>query len=166
MKFFKDIDKIIFEMESVVERGLHNSGVLPGKLKLNRKAKYLFTKTSELRDNSFESHLMYINAFALAASEENAAGNRIVTAPTSGASGVLPAIIYYAKLKLSKTQITKGILAAFTIGAIIKNNASISGAEVGCQGEIGSASAMGAAFLASANHQSIDVISSAARNSP
>jgi L-serine dehydratase len=157
------LDDIIKAMLDSVERGLNAKGVLPGPIGLNRKARLLVNRSHHLRHVP-SRFVMLINAYALAASEENAEGNIVVTAPTSGASGLLPGILYTAKKHHKTTQplLRDGLLAAATIGFIIKHNASISGAEAGCQAEIGSATAMGAAFLAHANGYSIEVIESSA----
>ena len=159
----KGLDAIIKAMLDAVERGINAKGVLPGPIGLNRKARLLINRSHHLRHVP-SRFIMLINAYALGASEENAQGNIVVTAPTSGASGLLPGILYAAKKhhKTSQPLLRDGLLAAATIGFIIKQNASISGAEAGCQAEIGSATAMGAAFLAHANGYSIEVIESSA----
>ena len=159
----KGLDDIIKAMLDAVERGINARGVLPGPIGLYRKARLLMNRSHHLRHVP-SRFIMQINAYALAASEENAQGNIVVTAPTSGASGLLPGLLYTAKKHHKTTQhlLRDGLLAAATIGFIIKNNASISGAEAGCQAEVGSATAMGAAFLAHANGYSIEVIESSA----
>ena len=159
----KGLDNIIEAMVNAVVRGLDAKGVLPGPIGLNRKARLLANRSHHLRHVP-SRFLMLLNAYALAASEENAQGNIVVTAPTSGASGVLPGIVFAAikHHKTSKHLLRDGLLAAAVVGFIIKHNASISGAEAGCQAEIGSATAMGAAFLAHANGYSIEVIESSA----
>ncbi|GAB3782889.1 L-serine ammonia-lyase [Spirosoma horti] len=147
------IDQILGFMHKAVQRGLKHKGVLPGNIRLSRKAPILFQQAKSmsqpgaaLRSDSF---LIFLNAYCLAASEENAAGGIVVTAPTSGASGVIPGLTYLAKhhFHYNRATMRAGMLAAAVIGFLIKHNASISGAEMGCMGEIGSASAMGAAFL-------------------
>ena len=166
-KTYKDVtnglDDIIKAMLESVERGLNIKGVLPGPIGLNRKARLVANRSHHLRHVP-SRFIMLLNAYALAASEENAQGNIVVTAPTSGASGLLPGILYAAKKHHKTTQhlLRDGLLAAAAIGFIIKQNASISGAEAGCQAEVGSATAMGAAFLAHANGYSIEVIESSA----
>ena len=114
--------------------------------------------------HSSDSFLIFLNAYCLAASEENAAGGIVVTAPTSGASGVIPGLTYLAKhhFHYDKTILRKGMLAAAAVGFLVKHNASISGAEMGCMGEIGTASAMGAAFLTQCAGKSIEAIEAAA----
>ena len=147
------LDQLLDFMHKAVRRGLRHTGVLPGSIKLSRKAPILFRQAkgmtnpgSALRTDSF---LIFLNAYCLAASEENAAGGIVVTAPTSGASGVIPGLTYLAKhhFHYDKATLRSGLLAAALIGFLVKHNASISGAEMGCMGEIGTASAMGAAFL-------------------
>ena len=161
---FHKIFHVIDVMENAVERGLSTEGVLPGPLKLERKACFLY-KNIKKDKNQFDRFLLLLDAYALAAAEENSAGHLVVTAPTSGAAGVIPAILYFLKnhFKRDKKVLAKGLLAAAMIGFVTKHNASISGAEVGCQGEIGVAAAMGAAFLAHINDCSIDVIDNAAK---
>ncbi len=142
------IDDLLMFMHRAVRRGLRNKGVLPGTIKLSRKAPLLYGQAKNLA-NSSDSFLLFLNAYCLAASEENAAGGIVVTAPTSGASGVIPGLTYLAKHHFHYTPATlrSGMWAAALIGFLVKHNASISGAEMGCMGEIGTASAMGAAFL-------------------
>ena len=132
-------------MQQAILRGIDEEGVLPGKLNLARKASSYYLKA-----NSFQGSLArraFTFAFALATAEENAAGGRIVTAPTCGSCGVLPAVLYLMKTqyKFSGKKFIRALATAGLIGNLIKTNASISGAEVGCQGEIGSACSMAAA---------------------
>ncbi len=139
------LDYIWHEMCDTIDRGLNNDGVLPGGLKVARKACTYWVKAKEYGENvSYRSKLY---AYALATSEENASGGQVVTAPTCGSSGVLPAVLYhlssindYRPIRLLRALATAGIF-----GNVVKHNASISGAEVGCQGEIGVACAMAAA---------------------
>ena len=132
-------------MKASVERGLDNEGVLPGPLKLARKAPTYYVKATGYKQTLQTRGLVY--AYALAVSEENAAGGTIVTAPTCGSSGVMPGVLYH----LSKghgfkdIRILHALATAGLIGDIVKQNASISGAEVGCQGEVGVACAMASA---------------------
>ena len=158
-----DLDAIIDAMLNAVERGINADGVLPGPIGLNRKAKLLINRSHHLRHVP-SRFIMLLNAYALGASEENAQGNIVVTAPTSGASGLIPGILYAAKKhhKTTRPLLRDGLLAAALVGFIVKHNASISGAEAGCQAEVGTATAMGAAFLAHANGYSIEVIESSA----
>jgi L-serine dehydratase len=160
---FKKLRDIIDIMEHSVAGGLTIDGELPGPIKLQRKAHSLYEKVSA-SEHIPDQFLIYLNAYALAASEENAAGRRVVTAPTSGSAGVLPGIIYlmHKHFHVSKQKLCEGMLAAAVIGCVARHNASISGAEVGCQGEIGVASSMAAAFLAHLNGYPIEVIENAA----
>lgn len=138
-----DYAKEVWEvMKTAIHNGLNNEGVLPGGLKLQRKAAQCYAKAKD-----FAGPLGGVSlplAYALAVSEENAGGGKIVTAPTCGSCGVLPSVLYYLmeKYKLSEQRIYRAILSAGLIGNIVKENGSISGAEVGCQGEIGVACAM------------------------
>ncbi|OGJ96974.1 MAG: L-serine ammonia-lyase, partial [Candidatus Raymondbacteria bacterium RifOxyC12_full_50_8] len=131
-------------MRETLENGLQEEGVLPGRLKLARKARSYFMKAKSMRPDVRKNGLIY--AYALAVAEENASASRIVTAPTCGAAGVLPAVLYYVKTVcgLSENKIVQALATAGIIGNVVKSNASISGAEVGCQGEIGTACAMAA----------------------
>ena len=150
------LDRIWSAMFGSMTRGLGAGGQLPGGLRVKRRAADIHAKLKgEAGHNRpFEHTVMdWLSVYAMAVNEENAAGGRVVTAPTNGAAGVLPAVIRYyldhcpeAKAEGVRTF----LLAAAAIGGIIKHNASISGAEVGCQGEVGSASAMAAAGLAAA----------------
>jgi L-serine dehydratase len=132
-------------MQESLSRGLEEEGVLPGKLNLPRKASSYFVKAQSFKGSL--SRRSFTFAFALAVSEENAAGGRIVTAPTCGSCGVLPSVLYLLKTqyKFTEKKILRALATAGLIGTLIKSNASISGAEVGCQGEVGSASSMAAA---------------------
>ncbi len=134
-------------MRTCVENGLKTEGALPGSLNLSRRAKKLH---DQLLANPDEANVTdWLCAYAMAVSEENAAGHMVVTAPTNGAAGVIPAILYYLVVHQGGTQeqIREFLLVASAIGGIIKMRSSISGAEVGCQGEVGSASSMAAAGL-------------------
>ena len=135
-------------MKACISEGLKQEGSLPGRLQVQRKAKHLYSQnhideTRETRENRL------VCAYAFAVSEQNAAGGRIVTAPTCGASGVLPAVLYYEQQKhgFSDTEICRALATAGIIGNLVKTNASISGAECGCQAEIGTACSMAAAAL-------------------
>ncbi|MDE6407333.1 MAG: L-serine ammonia-lyase, iron-sulfur-dependent, subunit alpha [Anaeroplasmataceae bacterium] len=158
----KDIDsyiETIFEtMLKSIEKGLKHTGVLPGKLQVKRKAAYIYQQNS--KDEGLELLRKKVIAYAYAVSEENASGGKIVTAPTCGASGVLPACLKYAiDLECySKEQLINGLKVAGLIGNIVKTNGSISGAEAGCQAEVGTACAMAAAFLSYLDGGSIDTI--------
>jgi L-serine dehydratase len=151
-----ELDRIWDAMNSCMERGLNKSGELPGGLKVKRRACELHDKLqSEQGANALQPHRImdWLSVYAMAVNEENAAGGKVVTAPTNGAAGVIPAVIrYYLDhcIGANRDGLRTFLLVAAAIGGIIKHNASISGAEVGCQGEVGSASAMAAAGLAAA----------------
>ena len=132
-------------MQQSILDGLDNDGVLPGELNLRRKAASYWVKAKSYKV-SLQNRCL-IMSYALAVSEQNASGGKVVTAPTCGAAGVLPAILYHLKTnhQFSDKNILQAIATAGLFGNVIKSNASISGAEVGCQGEIGSACAMAAA---------------------
>ena len=129
-------------MREAVERGLDREGVLPGPLHLRRKAASYYIKVAAYKDNLRTRGLVF--SYALAVSEENASGGKIVTAPTCGSCGVLPAVLYHTwrSRDFSETRILHALATAGLIGNVVKENASISGAEVGCQGEVGVACAM------------------------
>ena len=139
-----------------IDNGLAHEGVLPGGLNVKRRAKLLHQRLQAAEQNecliaSTFSAMEWVNIFALAVNEENAAGGRMVTAPTNGAAGIIPAVLhYYMKFQPNACEknVVVFLLAAGAIGILCKKNASISGAEVGCQGEVGSACAMAAAGLA------------------
>jgi L-serine dehydratase len=153
---FARIDHIINVMMACIDRGLCQEGELPGGLHVRRRAKDLFGKLNASRLSNAQSAseaFDYVSAFAIAVNEENAAGGRVVTAPTNGAAGVVPAVLRYYRdfcAGADWSGMRTFLLAATAIGGIIKRNASISGAEVGCQGEVGSAAAMASAGLAAA----------------
>jgi L-serine dehydratase len=146
------IDAVVAAMCQAVEKGLDTDGLLPGPIGLMRKAPVLFKNAARMKRETGRS-LARLNAYAHAASEENAAGRIVVTAPTSGSAGVMPGVIYLMKKHFDFTaeQFRDGMLAAAAIAFIAKHNASIAGAEVGCQGEIGVASSMAAALIAYAS---------------
>ncbi len=158
--------KTIWErMKLTVREGLAQEGILPGGLEVERKAKFLYAQrhmdeTPETRENRL------VCAYAFAASEQNAGGGMITTAPTCGASGVLPAVLYYMQEKKGFTdfEIAKALAAAGIIGNVVKQNASISGAEAGCQAEVGTACSMAAAALAELHFMDLDQIEYAAEN--
>ncbi len=132
-------------MRRAVERGLDHEGVLPGPLNLPRRATTYHVRASGYKSNLQSRGLVF--AYALAVSEENASGGEIVTAPTCGSCGVIPAVLYHLQKSrdFSEARILRALATAGLIGNIVKHNASISGAEVGCQGEVGVACAMAAA---------------------
>ena len=140
-------------MQACVERGCHVEGILPGGLKVKRRAAHMFRRlqTEMAGPMGPPSRMDWVNLWALAVNEENAAGGRVVTAPTNGAAGIIPAILhYYTRYYSGATDdgVVRFLLTAAAIGTLFKINASISGAEVGCQGEVGSACSMAAAGLA------------------
>ncbi|TWC31117.1 L-serine ammonia-lyase [Pseudomonas sp. SJZ079] len=142
-------------MRDCVEQGLKHEGILPGGLNVKRRAAKLHRSLQEMSKpnviGSTLSGMEWVNLFALAVNEENAAGGRMVTAPTNGAAGIIPAVLhYYVRFSPAVTEanVVDYLLAAAAVGILCKKNASISGAEVGCQGEVGSACAMAAAGLA------------------
>lgn len=141
---FDYLEEVWRQMQETVEIGLVTEGVLPGALKLARKASSYNIKAMQSVGSSRPMGMLF--AAALAVSEENAGGGRVVTAPTCGASGVLPAVMYFMKhdQKMPDYRIIRGLATAGLIGNIVKSNGSISGAEVGCQGELGTACAMAA----------------------
>ena len=145
---FDYLETVWEQMQSSVEKGLVTEGVLPGALKLARKASSYNIKAMQSVGSSRSMGMLF--AAALAVSEENAGGGRVVTAPTCGASGVLPAVMYFMKhdQQMPDYRIIRGLATAGLIGNIIKSNGSISGAEVGCQGELGAACAMAAGAAA------------------
>lgn len=132
-------------MQDCIRRGLEAEGVLPGGLHLRRKAASFYVKSASFSGSLKKKTLSF--AYALAVGEENASGGVVVTAPTCGSAGVLPAVLYRIRESqgLSEVKIHRALLTAGLIGNLVKKNASISGAEVGCQGEIGTACAMAAA---------------------
>jgi L-serine dehydratase len=142
-------------MQDCVDQGLKHEGILPGGLNVRRRAAKLHRSLQELGKpnviGSTLSAMEWVNLFALAVNEENAAGGRMVTAPTNGAAGIIPAVLHYF-MKFSEAvtdaNVVDYFLSAAAVGILCKKNASISGAEVGCQGEVGSACAMAAAGLA------------------
>jgi L-serine dehydratase len=138
-------------MEACVEAGCRREGVLPGGLKVPRRAPALFRDLSSGRGSADPFRVMdWVNLFALAVNEENASGGRIVTAPTNGAAGIVPAVLhYYVQFVPGADEdgIVRFLLTAAAVGILFKENASISGAEVGCQGEVGSACSMAAGAL-------------------
>ncbi|CAM2059811.1 L-serine dehydratase [Desulfovibrionales bacterium] len=163
---FEGLDDIMAVMEDAVERGLAAEDPLPGPLGLRRKAPALFVHYQQ-KSTGPDADVLSLCACAFAAAEENAAGHTIVTAPTAGSSGVLPACLYVSK-NLRPTQHTlranlrEGLLAAAVIGFLARHNASLSGAEIGCQGEIGVASAMAAAMLCQIRGLPVTLVENAA----
>ena len=162
------LDRILRAMSACIDRGLAREGELPGGLRVRRRAKAIHDKLRlDMQSNLRSPHetMEYVSVFAMAVNEENAAGGRVVTAPTNGAAGVVPAVLrYYRDFCAGATSsgMRDFLLTATAIGGIIKQNASISGAEVGCQGEVGSAAAMAAAGLVAALGGSNEQIENAA----
>ena len=157
-KILPHVAKIWQTMQNCVNEGLKKEGVLPGGLGVVRRAKKLISSHSDVTRQARKDRI--VSAYAFAVGEQNASGGTVVTAPTCGASGVLPAVFTYAKRqqKFSDEAICKALLTAGLIGNVVKTNASISGAECGCQAEIGTACAMAAAGLAELYGMSIDEI--------
>lgn len=143
-------------MQACVARGLKNGGILPGGLKVKRRAPDLYHRLVSQAEKALKDPLTimdWVNLYALAVNEENAAGGRVVTAPTNGAAGIIPAVLHYLNRftpHSSEDDIVKFLLTAGAVGLLYKRNASISGAEVGCQGEVGVACSMAAAGLTAA----------------
>ncbi len=141
-------------MQDCIQRGCHNDGVLPGGLNVKRRAPELYQKLVSQHERALRDPLTtldWVNLYAIAVNEENAAGGRVVTAPTNGAAGIIPAVLkYYDRFSpdADASGVIRFLLTAAAIGILYKENASISGAEVGCQGEVGSACSMAAAGLA------------------
>src|SRR5947209_8730540 len=161
------LDKIAGAMLATVKSGLSvKEGVLPGPIKLQSKAATVWERA---QDDKYEADraIGMVSACALAASEENARGHLVITAPTGGSAGVMPAILFAlveSKRKLPVEKVRQGLLAGAAIGYLCKHNATLSGAEGGCQSEIGVASGMTAAFIAQAMHSSPQVIENAAES--
>jgi len=161
------LDKIAGAMLATVKSGLSvKEGVLPGPIKLHSKAATVWERA---QDDKYESDraIAMVSAFALAASEENARGHLVITAPTGGSAGVMPAIVYAlveSQRKVPMEKIRQGLLAGAAIGYLCKHNATLSGAEGGCQSEIGVASAMSAAFIAQVMDSSPQVTENAAES--
>ena len=150
-------------MKSTIDEGLSKDGVLPGGLNVHRKAKYLYEQVPEAAIPALNEFQM-IAAYAYAVAEQNADNGTVVTAPTCGACGVLPAVLKYAQVTKGFTdeEICRGLATAGIIGNLTKTNASISGAECGCQAEIGTACSMAAAALAELYKQDLDQVEYAA----
>ncbi|MFZ6766061.1 L-serine ammonia-lyase [Undibacterium sp. Di26W] len=160
------IDKIWSVMKGCISRGLQISGELPGGLHVKRRAAKLWRTANETADVLPHDGMHRVSLYAMAVNEENAAGGRVVTAPTNGAAGIIPAVLRYYAEDCKPSDPEQGIrnfmLAASAIGMLCKKNASISGAEIGCQGEVGVACAMAAAGLTAALGGSNEQVESAA----
>ena len=149
-------------MTRSVKSGLSKTGVLPGKLMVERKANTIFNNIKPNETESMKEKRL-VSSYAFACSEENASGGEIVTAPTCGSCGIIPSIIMYLEdCGYNHNDIINGLLVAGLFGLVVKNNASIRGAECGCQAEIGTACAMGAALVATVKHLNNDQIERAA----
>ncbi|SER09103.1 L-serine dehydratase [Nitrosomonas sp. Nm51] len=156
------LDAIWNAMHTCIQNGMTAEGILPGGLKVQRRACALY---HQLQEKPQQANLNdWLCAYAMAVNEENAAGHMVVTAPTNGAAGVIPAVLYYAVKHEGAThaQVRDFLLVAAAVGGLIKHNSSISGAEVGCQGEVGSASAMAAAGLCAIKGGTTEQIENAA----
>jgi L-serine dehydratase len=162
------IDRIAAAMFECIDRGIHAQGNLPGAFKVRRRARDLFERLRERSHaNARAPHEAFelVNVYAIAVNEENAAGGRVVTAPTNGAAGVIPAVLKYYRdhcAGASEEGVRDFLLTASAIGSLCKMNASISGAEVGCQGEVGVACSMAAGGLTAALGGSNNQIENAA----
>lgn len=159
------LDKVLAALEDSVHRGLAAEGELPGPLGLYRKARSMF-KRFKKTPLAAGRLMLALDAYALAAAEENAAGHTVVTAPTCGSAGVLPSIAHVMKhhMKLPQDALRRGLCAAAAVGLLVRHNASVAGAEVGCQGEIGVAASMAAAMLAMGRGHTMNVVENAAES--
>lgn len=152
-------------MKACIQRGIDTEGILPGGLKVTRRAPTLFRRLKSEHSNDPMLAMDWVNLFALAVNEENAAGGKVVTAPTNGAAGIIPAVLsYYDKFvhEVDKDVAYRYLLTAAAIGILYKKNASISGAEVGCQGEVGVACSMAAGALTEILGGSVPAVENAA----
>ncbi|WP_342220287.1 L-serine ammonia-lyase [Rickettsiella endosymbiont of Miltochrista miniata] len=163
-----DLLKIADTMQTCVDSGCHAQGILPGELNVKRRAPELFRKMNDKTTSklaAFPGALLWPTIYAMAVNEENAAGGRVVTAPTNGAAGIIPAVLtYYRRFyeDVSEQSITNFLLTAGAIALLYKMNASISGAEVGCQGEVGVACSMAAGALTAVLGGTLEQIENAA----
>ena len=157
------MEKIFKAMIHCVTKGLKTTGKLPGALQLDRIAHALYQSASSC-DTQEDRNFLLLSSYAYAASEQHASGHLVVTAPTMGSAGVLPALVYhsYKDQGYKKRHILQALKVAGLIGCLIQENATISGAEGGCQAEVGAACAMGAAFVASLEMQTNEQIECAA----
>lgn len=156
------LDLVLDTMLAGVDRGLREEGVLPAPFEFYRKAKRIHDQAKTM--DGPDAFMQLVSSYALAVSEGNAAGRLAVTAPTLGSAGTMPALVYVMEhhLRLSREAMRKGLLAAALVGFLCKTNASVAGAEVGCQGEIGVASSMAAAMIANASGAPLGVTELAA----
>ncbi|TLY48176.1 MAG: L-serine ammonia-lyase [Gammaproteobacteria bacterium] len=163
----KDLFKIANIMQACIDKGCRAQGILPGELSVRRRAPELFSKINDrtISKLTFPDTLLWPTTYAMAVNEENAAGGRIVTAPTNGAAGIVPAVLtYYRRFydDVSEQSIADFLLTAGAIALLYKMNASISGAEVGCQGEVGVACSMAAGALTAVLGGTLEQIENAA----
>jgi L-serine dehydratase len=147
----KQVNEIWSVMKNCIKKGVATEGILPGGLNVQRRAKDLYTDliTGKIANKATEA-MEWLSMYAIAINEENAAGGRVVTAPTNGAAGIIPAVLHYFdkfERPLTTTDLKTFFLTAGSVGYLFKTNASISGAEMGCQGEVGVASSMAAAGI-------------------
>lgn len=152
-------------MKECVDNGINTEGVLPGGLKVHRRAPSLYRQLLNEKSSDPMQAMDWVNLFALSVNEENAAGGRVVTAPTNGAAGIIPAVLHYFNKfirELDEDTICRYLLTAAAIGILYKKNASISGAEVGCQGEVGVACSMAAGALTEILGGSVSAVENAA----
>lgn len=152
-------------MDQCIDTGIRTEGILPGGLKVRRRAPGLYQRLKTERSSDPMQIMDWVDLFALAVNEENAAGGRVVTAPTNGAAGIIPAVMKYADKfieKLDEETVVRFLLTSAAIGILYKKNASISGAEVGCQGEVGVACSMAAGALAELMGGSVSNVENAA----
>lgn len=161
--FLDYMDQVWAQMKDTIHAGLDDEGILPGGLSVKKKARSLYHNQHIDESPETREHRM-VCSYAFAVGEQNASGERVVTAPTCGAAGVLPAVLYYQQQKhrFSDRQIVQALITAGIVGNLIKTNASISGAECGCQAEIGSACSMASAALGELFYLDIDKIEYAA----
>jgi len=143
------LDRVWDAIRACISRGLERKGELPGGLGVKRRAAELLARVEQGRVERVYAHIARAQAYAFAINEENAAGGRVVTAPTNGAAGILPAVLveFAERSELRREEIHRALATAAAIAMLVKTHASISGAEVGCQGEVGTATAMAAAAL-------------------
>ncbi|RUO35269.1 L-serine ammonia-lyase [Aliidiomarina sanyensis] len=152
-------------MDECIDRGIRTEGILPGGLRVKRRAPDLYQTLKTEKSADPMQVMDWVSLFALAVNEENAAGGRVVTAPTNGAAGIIPAVMKYADKfiqPLDEDAVTRFLLTSAAIGILYKKNASISGAEVGCQGEVGVACSMAAGALAELMGGNVDRVENAA----
>ena len=160
-EIYAHLDMVIKTMLDGVRQGLQEEGTLPAPFVFHRKAKRIFQRSRKAKGG--DGFMGKLSSYALAVSEGNAAGRLAVTAPTLGSAGTMPAIVSVMKeMKLSRAAMRKGLMAAGLVGFLCKNNASVAGAEVGCQGEIGVAAAMAAAMITYATGGSLEATEVAA----